>query len=45
MRGRARRGQGRRLLLDSAAEEHLRVGTLDAGGDAGAPLELLLDTV
>jgi len=29
--------------VDSTAEEHLRIGALEDAGDAGAPLELLLD--
>jgi len=31
------------LLVDGTAEEHLRIGALKSAGDAGAPLELLLD--
>jgi len=29
--------------VDGTAEEHLRIGALEDAGDAGAPLELLLD--
>ena len=29
--------------MDGTAEEHLRIGALEDAGDAGAPLELLLD--
>jgi len=31
------------LLVNGTAEEHLRIGALEDAGDAGAPLELLLD--
>ena len=36
-------GRAGRLLVDGTAEEHLRIGALEDAGDAGAPLELLLD--
>jgi len=29
--------------VDGTTEEHLRIGALEDAGDAGAPLELLLD--
>jgi len=29
--------------VDGTAKEHLRIGVLEDAGDAGAPLELLLD--
>jgi len=29
--------------VDGTAEEHLRIGALEDAGDAGAPLELLLE--
>jgi len=36
-------GRAGGLLVDGTAEEHLRIGALEDAGDAGAPLELLLD--
>jgi len=38
-----RMGRAGGLLVDGTAEEHLRIGALEDAGDAGAPLELLLD--
>jgi len=36
-------GRAGGLLVDGTAEEHLRIGALEDAGNAGAPLELLLD--
>jgi hypothetical protein len=36
-------GRAGGLLPGSTAEEHLRIGALEDAGDAGTPLELLLD--
>jgi len=36
-------GRAGGLLVDGTDEEHLRIGALEDAGDAGAPLELLLD--
>jgi len=36
-------GRAGGLLVNGTAEEHLRIGALEDAGDAGAPLELLLD--
>ena len=38
-----RMGRTGGLLLGSTAEEHLRIGALEDAGDAGTPLELLVD--
>ena len=38
-----RMGRAGGLLVDGTAEDHLRIGALEDAGDAGAPLELLLD--
>jgi len=38
-----RMGRAGGLLVDGTGEEHLRIGALEDAGDAGAPLELLLD--
>jgi len=38
-----RMGRAGGLLVDGTTEEHLRIGALEDAGDAGAPLELLLD--
>jgi len=40
-----RMGRAGGLLVDGTAEEHLRIGALEDAGDAGAPLELLLNSV
>ena len=39
-----RMGRAGGLLVDGTAEEHLRIGALEDAGDAGAPLELLLES-
>jgi len=36
-------GRAGDLRLGGLAEEHLRIGALEDPGDAGTPLELLLD--